>query len=129
MAPDTIDDTGDEEWLGAVPEEDTPGCVFGRDGAGGSVARVMWAGRTVLSESGPGAPAGWGVERRLRMYFLQPWPRISEPGVEEALYDSMVLRQFVGIDLGREPVPGESRVCKLRHLLEEHTWGSRCRVE
>ena len=35
----------------------------------------------------------------------------------------MVLRQFVGIDLGREPVPDETTVCKSRHLLEEHDLG------
>jgi IS5 family transposase len=40
-----------------------------------------------------------------------------------ALYDSAVMRQFVGIDLGCEPVPGETTVCKLRHLLEEQQLG------
>jgi IS5 family transposase len=40
--------------------------------------------------------------------------------VEEALYDSPVMRQFVGIDLGHEPAPDETTVCKFRHLLEEH---------
>ena len=64
-----------------------------------------------------------GVERMLRMYFLQQWFNLSDPAVEEALYDSMVLRQFVGIDLGREPVPDETTVCKFRHLLEEHNLG------
>jgi transposase, IS5 family len=59
----------------------------------------------------------------LRMYFLQQWFNLSDPAVEEALYDSMVLRQFVGIDLGREPVPDETTVCKFRHLLEEHNLG------
>ena len=43
--------------------------------------------------------------------------------MEEALYDSVVLRQFVGIDLGQEPVPDETTVCKFRHLLEEHKLG------
>jgi IS5 family transposase len=43
--------------------------------------------------------------------------------VEEALYDSATLRQFVGIDLGAEPVPDETTVCKFRHLLEEHNLG------
>ena len=43
--------------------------------------------------------------------------------MEEALYDSAVMRQFVGIDLGREPVPDETTVCKFRHLLEEHGLG------
>jgi IS5 family transposase len=59
----------------------------------------------------------------LRMYFLQQWFNLSDPAVEEALYDSMVLRQFVGIDLGREPVPDETTVCKFRHLLEKHNLG------
>ena len=45
---------------------------------------------------------------------------LSDPGVEEALYDSVVMREFVGIDLGREPVPDETTICKFRHLLEEH---------
>lgn len=64
-----------------------------------------------------------GVERMLRIYFLQQWFNLSDPGVEEALYDSLVLRQFVGIDLGQEPVPDETTVCKFRHLLEEHKLG------
>ncbi len=64
-----------------------------------------------------------GVERMLRIYFLQPWFNLSDPAVEEALYDSGVMRGFVGIDLGREPVPDETTVCKFRHLLEEHQLG------
>ena len=60
-----------------------------------------------------------GVERMLRIYFLQQWFNLSDPAVEEALYDSVVMRQFVGIDLGCEPVPDETTVCKFRHLLEE----------
>ena len=64
-----------------------------------------------------------GVERMLRIYFLQQWFNLSDPGVEEALYDSVVLRQFAGIDLGQEPVPDETTVCKFRHLLEEHKLG------
>ena len=52
--------------------------------------------------------------------FLQQWFNLSDPGVEEVLYDSAGMRQFVGIDLGREPVPDETTVCKFRHLLEQH---------
>jgi IS5 family transposase len=59
----------------------------------------------------------------LRIYFLQQWFNLSDPAVEEALYDSVVMRQFVGIDLGQEPVPDETTVCKFRHLLEEHNLG------
>lgn len=61
-----------------------------------------------------------GVERMLRIYFVQQWFNLSDPGVEEALYDSAVLRNFVGIDLGQQPVPDETTICKFRHLLEEH---------
>jgi len=64
-----------------------------------------------------------GVERMLRIYFLQQWFNLSDPAVEEALYDSVVMRQFVGIDLGCEPVPDETTVCKFRHLLERNKLG------
>jgi transposase, IS5 family len=64
-----------------------------------------------------------GLERMLRIYFLQQWFNLADPAVEEALYDSTVMRQFAGIDLGREPVPDETTVCKFRHLLEEHGLG------
>jgi IS5 family transposase len=66
-----------------------------------------------------------GVERMLRIYFLQQWFNLSDPAVEEALYDSALMRQFVGIDLGHEPVPDETTVCKFRHLLEEHQVGEK----
>jgi transposase, IS5 family len=73
-------------------------------------------------QAGQGRPPV-GVERMLRMYFLQQWFNLSDPAVEEALYDSVVMRNFVGIDLGREPVPDETTVCKFRHLLEKHGLG------
>ena len=65
-----------------------------------------------------------GLERMLRIYFLQQWFNLSDPGAEEALYDSLTMRRFVGIDLGREPVPDETTLCKFRHLLERHDLGS-----
>jgi IS5 family transposase len=88
---------------------------------------VPWAELCALIEphypkAGNGRPPV-GVERMLRVYFLQQWFNLSDPAVEEALYDSPVMRQFAGIDLGREPVPDETTVCKFRHLLEEHRLG------
>ncbi len=71
---------------------------------------------------GPGRPPV-GIERMLRLHCLQQWFNLSDPGVEEALYDSRALRQFVGIDLGREPMPDETTICKFRHLLEAHELG------
>jgi IS5 family transposase len=65
-----------------------------------------------------------GIERMLRVYFLQQWFSLSDPAVEEALYDSPLMRRFAQIDLGNEPVPDETTVCKFRHLLEQHSLGS-----
>jgi hypothetical protein len=65
-----------------------------------------------------------GLERMLRIYVPQQWFNLSDPGAEEALYDSLTMRRFAGIDLGREPVPDETTLCKFRHLLERHELGS-----
>jgi len=64
-----------------------------------------------------------GIEKMLRIHFLQHWFNLSDPGVEEALYDSRAMRRFVGIDLGREPVPDETTILKFRHLMEAHDLG------
>ncbi len=61
-----------------------------------------------------------GLERMLRIHFLQHWFELSDPGVEETLYDSRAMRTFVGIDLGKEPVPDETTILKFRHLMERH---------
>ena len=86
------------------------------------MAGAVRADRAVLSQSRQRPPAV-GVERMLRIYFLQQWFNLSDPAVEEALYDSLAMRDFVGIDLGREPVPDETTVCRFRHLLETHNLG------
>jgi IS5 family transposase len=93
--------------------------------------RVMpWADLCALIEpfypknDGPGRPV-IGLERMLRIHFLQHWFNLSDPAVEETLYDSRAMRSFVGIDLGREPVPDETTVCKFRHLLEKSDLGGR----
>jgi len=88
---------------------------------------VPWRELCVLVEPhypkpGNGRPPA-GVERMLRIYFLQQWFNLSDPAVEEVLYDSAVMRQFVGVDLGREPAPDETTVCKFRHLLEARHLG------
>jgi transposase, IS5 family len=60
------------------------------------------------------------LERMLRIYFLQLWFNLSDPAVEEALYDSVAMRAFAGIDLGEEGAPDETTVCKFRHPREKH---------
>lgn len=61
-----------------------------------------------------------GLERMLHVHFLQQRYALSDPALEGAPYDLAAMHPFVGIDLGREPVPDESTACKLRHLLEKH---------
>ena len=66
-----------------------------------------------------------GCERMLRIYFLQQWFALSDPMVEESLYDSRSMREFVGIDLGCEGAPDETTILKFRHLLEQHRLGEK----
>lgn len=73
------------------------------------------------SEQGGRPPIA--LERMLRIYFLQLWFNLSDPAVEEALYDSAAMRSFAGIDLGVEGAPDETTVCKFRHLLERNKLG------
>jgi len=61
-----------------------------------------------------------GIEKMLRMYLLQSWFNLSDPGTEDAIYDSYAMRRFTGIDFMTESVPDETTLCKFRHLLEEH---------
>src|ERR1700756_4434493 len=96
----------------------------------GEMERVVpWSALCALIEPfypqpGNGRPPV-GVERMLRIYFLQQWFNLSDPAVEEALYDSLAMRRFVDIDLGHEPAPDETTVCRFRHLLEAHDLGQK----
>src|SRR5438552_4937866 len=94
--------------------------MCGGDGAGRAVGRVVRAGGAVLSPAWEGAAAGGSRAHAADLLFAAV---VQPVAVEEALYDSAVMRQFVGIDLGCEPVPDETTVCKFRHLLEAHQLG------
>lgn len=61
----------------------------------------------------------------VRAYFLQQWFNLSDPAMEDALYDSDSMRRFCGLDLNDEPPPDETTLCKFRHLLEYHSLGER----
>ena len=56
----------------------------------------------------------------LRIYCLQQWYSLSDPGAEEALYDIQSMRTFAGLDLGRDAIPDETTILNFRHLLERH---------
>jgi IS5 family transposase len=79
-------------------------------------------------KSGDGRPPK-ELELMLRIYFLQQWFNLSDPGVEEALYDSRCMQAFAGLDLGEMPVPDESTICRFRHRLERHALGRKLFAE
>lgn len=61
-----------------------------------------------------------GVERMLRIHFMQLWFNQSDPGMEDLIYESESVRRFAGIELGQDAVPDESTILRFRHLLEQH---------
>jgi len=61
-----------------------------------------------------------GLERMLRVYFLQQWYCLADEALEDALYDSQALRGFARIDLAAEGVPDATTLLKFRRLLETH---------
>jgi IS5 family transposase len=61
-----------------------------------------------------------GIEKMLRVYFLQQWYGLADEALEDMIYDSQAMRNFAGIDLGRDAVPDATTLLKFRHLLEKH---------
>jgi transposase, IS5 family len=90
-------------------------------------AVIAWAELTQLIE--PHYPkAGNGtqpmpLERMLRIHFMQHWFNLSDPSMEDALYDSESMRRFAGIELAEDAVPDETTILRFRHLLERHKIG------
>jgi len=71
----------------------------------------------------PGAKGGrppFAVQTMLRIHFLQQWFNLSDPAMEEALYDTPMFREFAGLDMGEDNLPDESTILRFRHLLEAH---------
>jgi hypothetical protein len=60
------------------------------------------------------------MERMLRIYFMQQWFNLSDPAMEDSLYDSESMRRFAQIELSEDAVPDESTILRFRHLLEQH---------
>ena len=61
-----------------------------------------------------------GLERMLRVYFLQQWYALADEALEDALYDSHALQSFARIDLAAEGVPDATTLLNFRRLLESH---------
>jgi IS5 family transposase len=56
----------------------------------------------------------------LRIHLMQQWFGYSDPGMEEALHDVPMLREFAGLDAGEDAMPDETTILKFRRLLEAH---------
>jgi IS5 family transposase len=61
-----------------------------------------------------------GLEKMLRIYFLQQWFNLSDPQAEDGIYDSESMRRFAGVELGDDVIPDETTILRFRHLLEKH---------
>jgi transposase, IS5 family len=61
------------------------------------------------------------LSRMLRIYFMQQWYSLSDPGMEDALYDIESMRRFAEIDLDVDVIPDETTILSFRHLLEKHS--------
>ena len=85
---------------------------------------IPWA--TLLAIIAPHYPKGergrppMGLERMLRVYFLQQWYALADEALEDALYDSQALQRFARIELDAEGVPDATTLLKFRRLLETH---------
>lgn len=90
---------------------------------------VPWGELVALIAPHAPAPGGKGgrppfaLETMLRIHFLQQWFNLSDPAMEEALYDMALFRQFAQLDMGEERLPDESTILRFRHLLETHKLG------
>jgi transposase, IS5 family len=68
---------------------------------------------------GGGRPP-YALSTMLRIHCLQQWYGLSDPAMEEALYEIASMRQFAGLSLARGAVPDETTILKFRHLVERH---------
>lgn len=67
-----------------------------------------------------GGRRAFPLSAMLRIYCLQQWYQLSDPGAEEALYDIQSMRAFCSLELGRDDIPDETTILNFRHLLERH---------
>ena len=58
----------------------------------------------------------------LRIHCVQLFYNLSDPGMEDLLYEAESVRRFVGLNL-TEALPDETTILNFRHLLERHELG------
>lgn len=81
--------------------------------------RILGVIRPYYPVAGNGRPP-LPLEKMLRVHFLQQWFGLSDPAMEEMLYDSECMRRFAGFSLDADPIPDETSILNFRHLLERH---------
>jgi len=83
---------------------------------------VPWTGLVALIEphypKGEGGRPAYPLMAMLRVHLMQNWFGYSDPAMEEALYETTILRQFAGLSLER--IPDETTILNFRRLLEKH---------
>jgi len=103
-----------------IKEDHPPREIPRAHGSHHPVAAPTGGHRTFLSQGQRGRPPV-GLERMLRVYFLQQWYGLADEALEDALYDSQALRGFARIELAAEGVPDATTLLKFRRLLEPTT--------
>lgn len=83
---------------------------------------VPWKGLVALIDphypKGEGGRPAYPLMAMLRIHLMQNWFGYSDPAMEEALYETTILRQFAGLSLER--IPDETTILNFRRLLEKH---------
>ncbi|MBT4605384.1 MAG: transposase [Thiotrichales bacterium] len=74
------------------------------------------------SSATTGRPA-YPLSSMLRIHCMQHWYNMSDPAMEDALYEIHSMRKFA--DLSLERIPDESTILNFRHLLEKHKLGEK----
>ena len=91
---------------------------------------VPWKGLIALIEphypKGEGGRPAYPLMAMLRVHLMQNWLGYSDPAMEEALYETTILRQFAGLELKR--IPDETKILNFRRLLEKHEMAARILV-
>ena len=91
-------------------------------------ARLMALIEPVYPKAGNGRRP-YALETMLRIHFMQQWFALSDPLMEESLYDVASMRRFAGLSLTRGSMPDETTILNFRHLLEKNSLAARLLTE
>ncbi|WEN13762.1 IS5 family transposase [Rhodanobacter sp. AS-Z3] len=86
---------------------------------------VPWADLLALIEpsyptSGRRGRPPMAASTMLRIHFMQQWYALSDPAMEDALYEIESMRRFAGLELNEDAIPDESTILKFRRFMEQH---------